>query len=194
MFPGFGLPQETGGQFRFEQPAAAQAIFSASQKTSRVFDLVEGERLEFSVDLIEGGAKDSFAVLAFIPTTGGGGPGTLGGYGFAKSTTDVLVTKGVNKYFYNEDPATPIKNDNITLSMAMTVRGGNVSINARVLDKDAGDAVIFEETVVDTPAADVTPQWHRRSGGALHHERLLHAVFVPGLRFRRARGPVQSLL
>ena len=32
--PGFGLPTESGGQFRFEQPAAGQAIFSASQGRS----------------------------------------------------------------------------------------------------------------------------------------------------------------
>ena len=85
-------------------------------------------------------------MLAFIPTAGGGGPGTLAGYGFAKSTTDVLITKGINKYFYNENPDVPVKNDNITLSLTMSVRGGNVVLRTRVYDKDAGDALIFEQT------------------------------------------------
>jgi hypothetical protein len=31
-------------------------------------------------------------------------PNSLAGYGLAKSETDVLITKGINKYFYNENP------------------------------------------------------------------------------------------
>jgi len=152
--PGFGLPSETGGQFQFTQPAAGQAIFSASQKTSRVFTLAEGERISFSADVVQGGAKDSFAVLAFIPTANS--PGTLGGYGLAKSTTDILITKGINKYFVADSgTAANLKQENITLNLNLTVRGGAVTINARVLDKDANNAVIWEKTVVDTAAADV---------------------------------------
>ena len=152
--PGFGLPAETGGQFRFTQPPAGQAIFSASQKTSRVFTLVEGESVSFSADVVQGGAKDSFAVLAFIPTANS--PGTLGGYGLAKSTTDILITKGINKYFVADSgTAASLKQENITLNLNLTVRGGAVTINARVLDKDANNAVIWEKTVVDTAAADV---------------------------------------
>jgi hypothetical protein len=151
--PGFGIPEETGGQFKFTQPPAGQAIFSASTKTSRAFDLVDGERLEFRVDIAQGGGKDSFAVLAFIPTTSSAS--TLAGYGFAKSTTDILITKGIGKYFYNQDPAPAIKQDNTTLVLSMTGKGTNVVINARVLDKDNNNAVIFDQTVVDTPAADI---------------------------------------
>ncbi|MBI4657851.1 MAG: hypothetical protein HY735_03195 [Verrucomicrobia bacterium] len=150
---GFGLPSETGGQFKFVQPPAGQAIFSASTKTSRTFDLLEGERLDFRVDLVSGNGKDAFAVLAFIPTASSAS--TLAGYGFAKSTTDILITKGIGKYFYNEDPPTPIKNENVTLALSMTARGGSVILNARVLDKDNNNAVIFEQTFVDTPAADI---------------------------------------
>ena len=152
--PGFGLPTETEGQFRFEQPPAGQAIFSASQKTSKVFTLAEGERTSFSVDIIQGGAKDSFAVLAFIPTSGS--PGTLGGYGLAKSTTDVLITKGINKYLaVSQGDAAHLKQDNVTLNLTLTVRNGSVVIDASILDKDANNAVLWHQTVVDSPAADV---------------------------------------
>jgi hypothetical protein len=152
--PGFGLPTESGGQFRFEQPPAGQALFSASQKTTRVFDLTEGERLTFSVDVVQGGAKDSFAILGFIPT--GKSPGTLEGYGFAKSTTDVLITKGLGNYFVADDgPTVNLKQDNITLVLALTARNGSVTVNARVLDKDANNALLWEKTVVDGPGADV---------------------------------------
>ena len=153
--PGFGIPTETGGQFRFVQPPAGQAIFSASQKTSEVFELKEGRTLEFRADIVEAGAKDSFAVLAFIPNTGGNSPGTLAGYGFAKSTTDVLITKGINKYFVADDSdAAELRNDNITLVLTMRVVNGSVTVTAKVLDKLANNAVMWEETVVDTPNAD----------------------------------------
>src|SRR5207249_4097389 len=130
-----------------------QAIFSASTKTSRTFDVQDGERLEFHVDLVAGGDKDSFAVLAFIPTSSSAS--SLGGYGLAKSTTDILVTKGIGKYFYNENPTPPVKNTNVTLVLSMEGRGTNVIIVGKVLDKDNSDAVIFEQRFVDTPAADV---------------------------------------
>jgi hypothetical protein len=154
FIPGFGLPTESNGQFRFAQPPAGQSIFSASQKTTRVFTLAEGERVSFSADVIEGGAKDSFAILAFIPTSGS--PGTLGGYGLAKSTTDILITKGINKYFSVEDgdPAR-LKQDNITLNLSLTVRNGSVIIDASILDKDANNAVLWKKTTIDSPAADV---------------------------------------
>lgn len=151
--PGFGLPKESNGRLTFELPPAGQQIFTASQKTSQVYELKNGEELEFQVDIVESGEKDSFAILSFTPIANS--PGTLEGYGFAKSTTDILITKGISKYFYNEDPPEPIKNENITLTLAMSARNGSVTVTGRVLDKDAGDAVIFEKTIVDTPAADV---------------------------------------
>ena len=152
--PGFGLPTQTNGQFRFEQPPSGQAIFSASQKKSRVFELIEGGRVQFDVDVIQGGDKDSFAILAFIPTANSAG--TLSGYGLAKSTTDLLITKGINKYFVTETgAAAALKKNQITLSLSLSARNGSVEINARVLDKEDGNRVIYDRTVIDTPAADV---------------------------------------
>src|SRR5437016_5654617 len=151
--PGFGIPAETGGQFIFTQPPAGQAIFSASTKTSETFALQDGRTVEFRVDLVSGGGKDSFAILAFIPTSSS--VSSLAGYGFTKSTTDILITKGIGKYFYNENPTPAIKNDNVTMVLSMTVKNGSVILNAKVLDKDNNNAVIFDQTAVDTPAADV---------------------------------------
>jgi hypothetical protein len=156
--PGFGIPSESNGQFRFEQPKSPTGggIFSASQKTSRPFDLVEGEQLTFQADVVQGGAKDSFAVLAFIPSAGAGGPGSLAGYGLAKSTTDVLITKGINKYFVADDGVTAeLKQEEITLVLRLTAIGGSVVVTAQILDKAANNAVLWSRTVIDTPAADV---------------------------------------
>jgi hypothetical protein len=154
--PGFGLPVESGGQFRFELPGVTQPIFTASQKTSETFELKEGRTIEFRVDVSQAGAKDSFAVLAFIPNTGGNTPATLAGYGLAKSTTDVLITKGLQKYFVADaGPAAELKNENITLVLSLSVRNGSVIITGKVLDQDADNAVIWQKTVIDTPTADV---------------------------------------
>ena len=35
---GFGLPTESGGQFKFELPPAGQDIFTGAQKTSQLFE------------------------------------------------------------------------------------------------------------------------------------------------------------
>ncbi|HXJ61330.1 MAG TPA: hypothetical protein VNU68_32200, partial [Verrucomicrobiae bacterium] len=142
-----------GGQFQFLLPPAGQAIFTGSRKTSEEFELKNGRTIEFKVDLIEGVGKDSFAVLGFIPTANS--LGTLAGYGLSKSTTDILLTKGIGKYFYNENPSTPIKNENVTLVLALRAKDGTVTIKGQVLDKDNGNAVLWEQTVTDTPAADV---------------------------------------
>jgi len=153
--PGFGLPTETSGQFRFDLPPAGQDIFTASQKTSRVFDLAIEQHLEFRVDIVESSGEDSYAVLAFIPNTGGNNPGTLGGYGLAKDPTDVLITKGVQKYFVADDGVTAeLPNEDITLVLSLAVDQGQVTITGKVLDRSDG-AVLWERTVVDTAAADV---------------------------------------
>ena len=86
---GFGLPSEEGGRFIFDLPGAGQDIFTASQKISREITLAEGQTVELKVDVEESTGEDTFAVLAFIPNTGGNSPGTLAGYGLAKDPTDV---------------------------------------------------------------------------------------------------------
>jgi len=152
---GFGLPTEAGAQFQFDLPPAGQDIFTASQKTSREITLVEGETVEMRVDVVESSGEDSYAVLAFIPNTGGNTPATLAGYGLAKDPTDVLITKGVQKYFVADDGVTAeLPNEDITLSLTLAVADGNVTVTGRIINRSDGE-VIWEQTVVDTPAADV---------------------------------------
>jgi hypothetical protein len=160
--PNFGIPVEANGQYKFELPPAGQQIFVASTKTSRTFDLTEGNRVEFSVDLIEGNGKDAFAVLSFIPTSSDAS--TLAGYGFSKSTTDILLTKGIGKYFYNQNPAEPIKNENVTLKLSLTVKNGSVIINGKVLDKDNNNAVLFDKTFIDTPGEEILDDGEDKPG------------------------------
>jgi hypothetical protein len=151
--PPAGIPVEVNGQFQFTWPPVGQSIFSASTKTSRTFKVADGERVELRVDLIYGLGADSFAVLGWFPESGGAS--TLSGYGLAKSSTDILITKGINKYFYNENVSPPVKNTNVILVLTLEGRGASVVIKGKVLDMDNNNAVLWERTVVDTEAADI---------------------------------------
>jgi len=152
---GAGVPggQQAGGRFTFGLPAVGQPFFVSSRKTSQTFELVEGRTVEFRVDMVSGQGPDSFAVLGFIPQANGAN--SLAGYGIAKSETDILITKGINKYFFNENVSPAVKNENVTLVLNLRVQAGHVIVTGQVLDRDAGNAVIFERTYVDTPAAEV---------------------------------------
>jgi hypothetical protein len=153
-----GLPlpggTQAGGQFTFNLPPIGQPFFVSSRKTSETFELVNGRTIEMRVDLVSGRGPDSFAVVGFIPQ-GAGGPNSLRGYGMAKSETDILITKGINTYFFDSNPTPPIKNNNVTLVLKLSAVAGSVHITGSVLDKDAGNQVIWEETFVDSPQADV---------------------------------------
>lgn len=157
--PGAGSMTEQNGQFRFQipgaVPAAFGALFCASTKTTPVVELKEGELVEFRVDVVDGGLKDSFAILSFVPTVANG-PSTLKGYSFAKSITDVLIVKGINQYFVADDEVTAeLQQTNITMVLSMLTRNGSVTLDARILDKGNNNAVLWHQTIVDTPAADV---------------------------------------
>src|SRR6266516_1044211 len=171
---------EQNSQFKFTLQPVGQPIFSASTKTSETFTLQEGRTVVFSVDLVSGNGPDSFAILAFIPTSSS--VSSLAGYGFTKSTTDILITKGIGKYFYNENPTPAIKNDNVTMVLSMTVKNGSVILNAKVLDKDNNNAVIFEQTAVDTPAADVRGRGRWGVAGSLDAKALTGATTSGGKR------------
>ncbi len=152
---GMQLPggKQANGVFTFDLPQLGQPYFVASTKKSETFELKEGRNLEFRVDMVSGLGPDSYAVLAFIPTTTGAS--SLAGYAVAKSESDFLITKGISKYFFDDVPSPAIKNENVTLTLNLTVRGGNVEITGQVLDKDDGNRVIYERRVTDTPAADI---------------------------------------
>ena len=145
--------KQANGVFTFDLPAVGQPYFVASTKKTETFELKEGRNLEFRVDMVSALGPDSYAVLAFIPTTTGAN--SLAGYGLAKSETDFLITKGINKYFLDDVPSPALKNQNVTLTLNLTVRNGNVEVTGQVLDKDDGNRVIYEKRVVDTPAADI---------------------------------------
>jgi hypothetical protein len=144
---------QANGDYTFDLPPANQSLFVASTKITRSFDLTEGNRLELRADALSVNNGYAYAVLAWIPGTPANAQ-SLSGYAFAMSTTDLLLIKGINKYFVDDVPNPPIKNTNVTMVLTMTVANGSVILEARVLDKENNNAVLYDKTVVDTPAAD----------------------------------------
>ena len=151
---GNGFLNEEEGQLTIgmHQPPG-QAFFVAATYEPKTFVIEDGTTVEFSVDLIEANQPDSFAVLSFIPKDYP--VSTLTGYSVAKDINDVLLAKGLNKYFYDITQGDWIeREENIRLVLSMTGSGKSVEITTRVLDLENDFQVLFEETVTDTAGED----------------------------------------
>ena len=96
---GNGYFKEKGGQFTIgmHKPTGQQFFVAATHKAEK-FSVTDGVTLEFRVDLIEANQSNAFAVLSFIPSDTP--VSKLSGYSLAKDENDVLLAKGLNKYFY----------------------------------------------------------------------------------------------
>jgi hypothetical protein len=115
--------------------------------------LPDGQALELRADLISASQNDAFASLAFNYLIGGLG----NGYMFNKGEDELSLMKfyaGATKFAWLFHTNQPLKNENVTLVLALTRAGTNLNITTRVLDKDNGNAVLFDRTVIDTPKAD----------------------------------------
>ena len=63
------------------------------------------------------------------------------------------VGSGMAVFFHDQQT---IKNANVVLSLALTRTDPNLTLTARVLDKDNQETVLYQRTFVDTPQADAT--------------------------------------
>ncbi|MBI4327572.1 MAG: hypothetical protein HY674_20250 [Chloroflexi bacterium] len=113
--------------------------------------LPDQQTLELRIDLISANQDDAVADLhaAFNGK----------GYFFVKDQNEIALLKAwwptptaawAVLYWTNN----PVKNQNVTLVLALTRRGSDLEITTRVLDKDNANAVLFDHTVTDTPQAD----------------------------------------
>jgi len=133
--------------------APKQQFFVAATYSSETFVIEEGNIVEFSIDLIESNQPDSFAVLSFIPKDYS--VSTLTGYSFAKDVNDLLLAKGLNKYFYDITEGDWIaREDNIRLVLSMKGSGESVEVTTKVLDLNDNLNILFEDTTIDTPEVD----------------------------------------
>ena len=151
---GNGFFKEEDGQFEIgmHQPTG-QPFFVAATHTGEKFTIKDGVTLEFRLDLISANQSDAFAVMGFIPSDSP--VSQLSGYSLAKDDNDVLLAKGLNKYFFDITEGDWIDTpENITLSLTMTGKGESVEVTTRVFDIENNNAMVFEKTIIDTPEAD----------------------------------------
>jgi hypothetical protein len=120
--------------------------------------LPDNQTLELRADIVSANDEDAGASVHYVNV----GSGILGiGYIYGKSQHNVWLAKwlggGGNNpfcyFFYEHDQIT---NQNITLVLALTRLGSSLSIKTHVLDRNNGNAVLFERTVTDTPQIDPT--------------------------------------
>ena len=151
---GNGFLKEEDGQFTIGMhQAPKQPFFVAATYGSQTFTIEDGVTLEFQIDLIGANQAEAYAAVGFIPTETA--VSQLSGYSAVKDSGDVILAKGLNKFFYDitdgEWTETP---ENITLSISMTGKGESVVMTVKVLDIENNNAVLFEQISIDTPDAD----------------------------------------
>lgn len=115
--------------------------------------LPDQQTLELRADLVGANQNDAWAGIHFLWSP------EYKGYILWKDQDEVVLHKFWSSagslvaaaFFYENRP---VKNQNVTLVLALTRLGSDVRITTRVLDKDNANAVLFERTVTDTPQAD----------------------------------------
>ncbi|MBM3882765.1 MAG: hypothetical protein FJ387_24090 [Verrucomicrobia bacterium] len=113
--------------------------------------LPDNQTLELRADLVAANPNDGFAGLHFLWAP------QAHGYAFFKDEDEVGLLKFWNDattfawFFYETNL---LKNQNVTLVLALTRLGSSVKIRTQVWDKDRANAVLFDRTVTDTPQVD----------------------------------------
>ena len=151
---GNGYLKEENGQLTIGMhQAPKQQFFVGATYSAETFTVEDGNYLEFSVDLIGANQADSFAVLSFIPKEYD--VSSLTGYSFAKDVNDLLLAKGLNKYFYDTTEGDWLsREDNVRLVLSLKGSGVSVEVTTRIHDLDNNEEVLFEDTTIDTADAE----------------------------------------
>ncbi len=116
------------------------------------WSVANGRTVEWRVDLVAM-SEDATNAAAIVP----GSYARQQLYLFYKGRDFIELVKWVGSgaaVFFCDPQA--IKNTNVVLSLALTRTDPNLTLTARVLDKDNQEAVLYQKTVVDTPQADAT--------------------------------------
>ncbi|MBE7501759.1 MAG: hypothetical protein HS113_15935 [Verrucomicrobiales bacterium] len=149
-----GGVSEGFGVLTFDVPAgrAQGPVFVATSRAGERMVLEPGQPLELRATLAGTTHPKAFAVLAWVPDNA---PlSHFAGYFIAKSATEVRVGRALGDYYTRENPPVPLKQEDVTLALSLTTGNVNVTVRAQVLDREAGDAVLFDRVFGDT-----APPW-----------------------------------
>ena len=114
--------------------------------------LYNGTTREWRVDLVS--LSDNATNMADLVVS----TASAAGYGFFTGRDFAYLLKwsssGAYSILWCETNALPLPNKNVVLALALTYEQPNLVIRARVLDKADPNTVLFEHSVVDTPASE----------------------------------------
>jgi hypothetical protein len=151
---GLGAVREQEGVLTLELPVARarRPVCIGSLRADETFPLKDGEAIEFRVQLVETTEPDTFAGLAWMPASHPANE--FAGYFIAKSSREVQIGRALHKYFWTSTPEPALKHENIILVLRLTSSQAGVEVRGQVLDPEAGDSVLFDQTVLDSPISD----------------------------------------
>jgi hypothetical protein len=132
---------------QFPTPSSSSSTTCAWAIRNRAWTVNDGQTLELRVDLVRLNDAASEALLAIFQ--GSGGPG----YSLSIGHDYLTINEFIGGLAVLGGGKVAIKT-NVVAGLALTRAGQNVLLTARVLDKDNQNAVIYERTVLDTPASD----------------------------------------
>jgi len=117
----------------------------------RLWDVPDGKTLELRVDLVSLSAEATNAAILAAGTSGGM-------YALYKTSnsTFILKWKPRDQFSISACETTALRNTDVVLVLALTRVQTNLVITAQVLDRRDRDLVLYQQTIVDTPAADPT--------------------------------------
>lgn len=150
---------ETSGQVECVAGVDSLGGFAGAYYSGKTFKIVDGGRVEFSVDFDNLNGPGSYSVLGYLP--GGGLPAafSLSEYHIAhniNNTSYLVIGKNYNGWWTTGPNGLPVQNCRYTLTMSG--EGTNCRIEGRLedlsQDVNSPTRVAFQNVFVDTPAVD----------------------------------------
>ncbi len=143
---------EDRGWLSFEVPPNNRLTGCLTVRPTEKLEFTDGSALELRVDLVDCLDPDAFVVLGWMPDSR---PLEFAqGWLLQKSAGELRISKAIGADFVRVPIDPTVRQANVTLALQLSKSGATVSAQVQVLDKEAGDAVLFERVVTDSPAAD----------------------------------------
>ncbi len=138
-----------GGEFNLHLPPGAWTSFFYN--TDGVYELAEGQPVEFRMDVISANSSDVYVQVA----AGFDSDGDDRGYSAFVFHNRVLLQKqygGAYPYFFDQNVAANANPK--TICLALTREGDNMRIGMKVVLRDDPQQVLFFKEVIDHPGTD----------------------------------------
>lgn len=145
----------------------AETYVLATHAITHSGPLADQHTLQATVDLLGANQKDAYGHLEFFWS----GDGSFRAYAMGKSEDQIVLLKAwgvppAMAYLWATNQT--IKNTNVAMELSLTRVSTDLRIRMRVLDKDNGNAVLFDTTVAETPKSDpVAPKELLRGLGSV---------------------------